>query len=85
MPMMSNERGDLDADTIINLHRGQQDGFGIYCRVRVHDIIVSAIERGSAAEKCGVQLNDTLVSVMDNDKRYPEAGQIRGKKRRTPL
>ena len=31
------------------------------------------IERGSEAEKCGVQLNDTLVSVMDNDKRYPEA------------
>jgi hypothetical protein len=60
----------IDADIIINIHRGEQ-GYGIYFRVHQLEIVVSGVEKGSEAEKSGVQPNDLLVSVMDHDKVYP--------------
>ena len=62
---------EVDADIIINIHKGLQ-GYGIYFTLKEPDIIVTAIDKKSEAEKSGVQPGDLLVSVMDHDKKYPE-------------
>jgi predicted metalloprotease with PDZ domain len=61
----------LDADVMVNVHKGQQ-GYGIYFTLKEPDIIVTAIDQGSEAQKAGVQPKDLLISVMDHDKKYPE-------------
>jgi hypothetical protein len=66
------------ADVIINIHKGQ-GGYGIYFTQREGQIVVTKVDEGSEAQKAGVQPDDRLVSVQDNDKALPQqnpGGQI---------
>lgn len=60
------------ADVIINIHKGQ-GGYGIYFTQRQGTIVVTKVDVGSEAQKAGVQPDDRLIAVQDNDKVLPQA------------
>ena len=62
--------GDPEYDVAVNVHKGQ-DGYGIYFTQRDGGIMVTKLDKGSEAERAGVQQGDMLVSVMDLDKVMP--------------
>mmetsp|Transcript_853 Transcript_853/g.1247 ORF Transcript_853/g.1247 Transcript_853/m.1247 type:complete len:99 (-) Transcript_853:13-309(-) len=59
------------ADVIINVHKGQ-NGYGIYFTQRNGEIVVTKLDQGSEAQKAGVQIDDRLIAIQDNDKLLPE-------------
>jgi predicted metalloprotease with PDZ domain len=59
------------ADVSINIHKGQ-GGYGIYFTQREGKVVVTKLDEGSEAQKAGVQPDDRLVSIQDNDKRLPK-------------
>ena len=61
---------DDDYDVAVNVMQGQT-GYGIYFRSEGGKIKVTKLDRGSEAEIAGVQPDDELVSVTDNDKKLP--------------
>ena len=61
---------DEDPDVIINIHKGQ-NGYGIYFAQREEGMLVTKLDKGSEAEKAGVQVGDRLIMVQDNDGKLP--------------
>ena len=61
---------DEDPDVIINIHKGL-DGYGIFFAQREEGMVVTKLDKGSEAEKAGVQPGDRLVRVQDNDGKLP--------------
>jgi len=59
------------ADVIINIHKGQ-GGYGIYFMQREGKVVVIKVDEGSEAQKAGVQPDDQLIAVQDNDKVLPK-------------
>ena len=57
---------DEEPDVIINIHKGL-DGYGIFFAQREEGMVVTKLDKGSEAEKAGVQPGDRLVRVQDND------------------
>lgn len=55
---------------IINIHKGL-DGYGIFFAQREEGMVVTKLDKGSEAEKAGVQPGDRLVRVQDNDGKLP--------------
>ena len=54
----------------INVHKGK-GGYGIYFTNRTDGIYVSKLDKGSEAEQAGVQPQDRLVCVQDNNRKFP--------------
>ena len=61
---------DDEPDVIINVHRGL-DGYGIFFAQREEGMVVTKLDKGSEAEKAGVQPGDRLIRVQDNDGKLP--------------
>lgn len=61
---------DEEPDVIINIHKGL-DGYGIFFAQREEGMVVTKLDKGSEAEKAGVQPGDRLVRVQDNDGKLP--------------
>ena len=61
---------DCEPDVIINIHKGQS-GYGIYFAQREEGMVVTKLDKGSEAEKAGVQAGDRLIRVQDNDGKLP--------------
>ena len=61
---------DDEPDVIINVHKGG-NGYGIYFAQREEGMVVTKLDKGSEAEKAGVQPGDRLIRVQDNDGKLP--------------
>ena len=61
---------DDEPDVIINIHKGL-DGYGIFFAQREEGMVVTKLDKGSEAEKAGVQPGDRLIRVQDNDGKLP--------------
>ena len=59
-----------EPDVIINVHKGL-DGYGIFFAQREDGMVVTKLDKGSEAEKAGVQPGDRLIRVQDNDGKLP--------------
>ena len=59
-----------DYDVAVNVMKGQ-DGYGIYFNSQSGVIKVTKLDKGSEAERAGVQPGDELVGVKDNDGKFP--------------
>ena len=62
--------GDGVSDVIVNVHKGQT-GFGIYFTCKQSGVYVTRVDPNSEADRAGVQVDDRLVTVQDNDCRLP--------------
>lgn len=58
-------------DVAVNVMKDKANGYGIYFNCSGGKIKVTKLDKGSEAERAGVQANDELVSVQDNDKKFP--------------
>lgn len=58
-------------DVTVNIHKDKQNGYGIYFTQRNGTIVVTKLDKGSEAERAGVQERDILVSVKDLDNIVP--------------
>ena len=61
---------DEEPDVIINIHKGL-DGYGIFFAQREVGMVATKLDKGSEAEKAGVQPGDRLVRGQDNDGKLP--------------
>ena len=59
-----------EPDVMIQCHKGQ-NGYGIYFTQSDNGITVTKLDKGSEAEKAGVQPGDRLLRVQDLDKLVP--------------
>ena len=66
------EGEEPEYDVAIQVHKGQ-NGYGIYFTQDTVGVIkVTKLDKGSEAEKAGVQVGDILHSVKDLDKVLPQ-------------
>ena len=61
---------EVPYDIAINIHKGA-NGYGIYFTQNETGITVTKLDKGSEAEKAGVQPGDRLLRVQDLDKKLP--------------
>lgn len=64
---------EIDYDVAVNVMKGS-DGYGIYFNSGEGTIKVTKLDKGSEAERAGVQVKDELVGIQDNDKVQPPSG-----------
>lgn len=62
----------LQADVMVRVMKGQ-NGFGIYFTQRGPTVLVTKLDKGSEAEKAGVQPGDRLLRVQDLDQQLPRS------------
>ncbi|KAL1518683.1 hypothetical protein AB1Y20_002970 [Prymnesium parvum] len=66
------EASTPEPDVMVQVMKGK-NGYGIYFTQSSSTIIVTKLDKGSEAEKAGVQPGDRLLRVQDLDKLLPPA------------
>jgi len=67
---MADDEEAEEPDVMIQVYKGQ-NGYGIYFTQNDTGITVTKLDKGSEAEKAGVQPGDRLLRVQDLDKVLP--------------